>query len=266
MEIAHMRPILGVILIGLVVCGCGGGSSSPAGAGSTPGAAPKLVQMNTFQTTGSNNANDSSVQFKSLTMAGDTIWVAVTVSDFGGVHAISVTDTQGNSYALLDQENDGAPGTQTVAHFYAANIVGDASTPDIVTVAWDSDNYKGVLITEISGATRASLAGHRGNIQDALNGGSDNVTSGPIEVTSAQIPALLVALSMNTSGGSSDTGGSGSGGPAAASDLTQVATLWNWGTNLATFATRSINSSQSVTSLFSAPDLDSYVTVAAVFY
>jgi hypothetical protein len=234
------------------------------GAG-TSGAGPQLVQTNTFQTTSNTDSGNSPVQFKTATKAGDTIWVAVTLSDFAGFHTISVSDTQGNAFTLLDQENDGAPGSQTVAHFYAPNIIGDTTTPDTVTVVWTTENYKGVLIAEISGTTAAPLVGHAGNIQDGLAAGSNNVLAGPIDVTSAQTPALLVVLSMNTTGGTSDTGGSGFGGPAAGSGLTQVATMWDWGATLATFATASVTGAESVSSTFNAPDTDSYVTVAAVF-
>jgi hypothetical protein len=268
-----MRSILGAVLVSLTVCGCGGGggggasSSTSTGTGtSTQSAAPQVVQTNTFQTTSNNDSGNSPVQFKTATKAGDTIWVAVTLSDFAGVHTISVSDTQNNVFTLLDQENDGTPGTQTVAHFYAANIIGDTTTPDTVTVVWSTENYKGVLIAEISGTTAAPLVGHAGNIQDGLAAGSNNVLAGPIDVTSAQTPALLVALSMNTTGGASDTGGSGFGGPAVGSGMTQVATMWDWGATLATFATASVTGAESVSSAFNAPDTDSYVTVAAVFH
>jgi len=260
-------------MLSLMLCGCAGGggaqpgTSTPAPSSSPPsGAAPKLAQFNTYQTQGIIGENDSTLQFKSLTTAGNTIWVGVTLSDYAGVHTISVTDTQGNVYTRLDQKNDPAPGSQSVAHFYAANIAGDTSTPDTITVVWTNENYKGVLAAEISGVTKAPLVAHGGNIQDALGVGTDNVTSGPLAVTSAQAPALLLALSMNTSGGSSDTGGSGYGGPAAGSGLTQVMALWDWGVNLATFATRSVTGAESVTGTFNAPDTDSYVTVAAVFH
>jgi len=261
-----MRLILGLAVVGLFVCACGGGGGMSTPSDPTQNAAPKLVQMNTFQTIGTAFGINSPVKFKSNTQAGDTIWVVATLSDFAGVHTISVTDTQGNTYTALDQENDGVPATQTVAHFYAANIRGDSATPDTVTVVWSNENYKGVLIAEISGTTQAPLAAHRGNIQDGLAGGSNNVTSGPMNVTSAQTPALLVALSMNASGGVSDTGGSGFGGPAAGSGMTQVATFWDWGANLATLVTGSVTSAESVSSVFNAPDVDSYITVAAVFH
>lgn len=230
------------------------------------GSAPSLVQFAKVQTMNADFENDSTVQFQAPTKPGDAIWVAVTVSDFGGVHGISVSDTQGNAYTLLDQENDGQPGSQTVAHFYAANIVGDNGTPDTVTVHWSFDNYKGILAGEIAGVTGAPLVGHSANIQDALNGGTDNVTSGAIPVTSAQTPALLVALSMNTSGGNSDTGGSGFGGPAAGAGFLPRTMVWDWGTNLATLETSSIAVAGNAAPLFNAPATDAYLTVAAVFH
>jgi hypothetical protein len=262
----HWPAILGLTVIGLAG-GCGGGGGTNSSQGSTQSSSvPHLVQTHTFQTTGSNFATDTTVQFNAVTKAGDAIWVAATVSDFAVVHTISVSDTQGNVYTLIDQVNDGAPGSQSVAHFYAANIAGDSTTPDTITVTWSGDNYKGVLIAEISGTTAAPLAGHARNDQVGLGAGSNNVTAGPIDLSSAQVPALLVALSMNTFGGTSDTGGTGFGGPTAGNGMTQVEMSWNWGVDLATFATASVTGAESVSSLFSASGAGSYVTVVAAFH
>ena len=251
--------------------------SNPAPGGGTSGNAvftirtgpisgPKMVQFNTYQTINANGENNSTLKFNSMTKAGDAIWVAVTLSDYAGAHTIAISDTQGNVYTKLAQENDGAPGSQSVAHFYAANIVGDTFTPDTITMVWGYEDYKGVFIAEIGGVSSTPLVGHSANIQDGLSSGTDNVTSGGIAVGVAQTPALLVALSMNTSGGSSNLGGSGYGGPAAGSGFTQDAQLWNWGVNLATVETSTIVSAGSSAPLYNAPDTDSYVTVAAVFH
>ncbi|HUN92924.1 MAG TPA: IPT/TIG domain-containing protein [Burkholderiaceae bacterium] len=248
--------------------------SSPAPGGGTSSAltlnvvaGPYLAQYNVSQTSGTNGVNSLAVPFSAPTHAGSTIWVAVTISDYAGVHTLSVTDSQGNVYTLLDQENDGNPGYQSVAHFVATNIAGDSTTPNVVTVSHTWENYDGVLVAEIAGTSgAAALVGHSANIQDGLAAGTNNVTSGAIAVTAAQTPALLVALSMNTSGGSSDLGGTGFGGPAAGNGLAQVAQMWNWGINLATLATEPVTSAASVAATFNAPDKDSYVTVGVVFH
>ena len=239
--------------------------------GAAPGSGPALVQHSVYQTQSSDTQVNSTVSFNSPTKQGDMIWVAVTVSDYAGVHQISVSDTQGNTYTLLDQVNDPQPGAQTVAQFYAANIAGDGATPDTVTVNWNTDDYKGVLIAEISGTTAAPLVGHASNDQDGnvtpLSAGSNNVTAGPITITSQQAPALLVALSMDTTGGSSDLGGSGASGPAAGTGMTQVDMIWDWGANVATFITAPISGAESATAEITATAVaDSYATVAAVFY
>jgi hypothetical protein len=279
MEFMRMRLSLGMLIVAWTLAGCGGGdgggtstatgttSGSGGSGGSSSSGAPALVQKNVYQTQDNPNdtENDSTVAFTSPTSKGNTIWVVVTVPDYGGIHTISISDTQGNTYTQLDQQNDAKPGSQSVAHFYAANIVGDTSTPDSITVNWGNDNYKGVLITEISGVTATPRVGHASNIQDGLAAGTNNVTSGPIAVGAGQTPALLLAVSVNTSGGASDTGGSGASGPAAGSGMTSVATFWDWGANLATFATAPVTSAESVSAVFNAPDTDSYVTVAAVF-
>ena len=96
----------------------------------------------------------------------------------------------------------------------------------------------------------------------------NNVTSGSIDLSPLLLntSAIVVGLSMNTSGGSSDLGGSGYGGPAAGSGFKQVAQLWNWGLNLATLETAVVTTAESTAAVFDAPDTDSYVTVSAVFY
>lgn len=242
-----------------------------------PGVGPTVVQYQTYQTAGTNGETNSVVQFNTPTTAGNTIWVAVTMSDYAVIHTLVVTDTQGNTYTLLNQENDGSPGYQTVAHFYAANIAGDTTVPNTVTLSSTWENYRGMVVVEIAGTATPPLLASAANIQDGLPAGTNNVTSTPISVAAGQTPALLVALTMNTSGGSSDLGGSGFGAPAAGSGFTQVAQMWNWGLNLATLETEAIPTfviadggvaappNESFAALFSAPDTDSYVTVAAMF-
>jgi hypothetical protein len=122
-----------------------------------------------------------------------------------------------------------------------------------------------MLLHQNQGDPASPLIGNSGNIQDALAAGANVVTSGSMAVAATQTPALLVSVSMNTSGGSSDTGGSDFGGPAAGTGFTQVTQMWNWGVNLGTFELAAVPSAGNVAALFNAPDTDSFVTVAAVF-
>jgi hypothetical protein len=167
--------------------------------------------------------------------------------------------------------NDTKPGAQSVAHFYASNIKGGVDT---VTVNWTSDNYKGVLAAEIAGVTTSPLDGNDAAIQDGkIASTSNNVSSNMSTVNSGRTPALLVALTMDTNGGGSDTGGSGYCALPAGTGFTQVAQLWSFSPggqatcNLATFETKVITGSGGVAGTFTTTHLsDPYLTVSAVFH
>jgi hypothetical protein len=232
--------------------------NSPVCPASDPGCTPAFV-------------GNSAVTFSKATIKGDTIWVAATVSDYGGVHAITVTDSQGNSYTELNQANDKSPGAQSVAQFYATNIKGGADT---VTVNWTSDNYKGVLAVEISGVSAASHVGNSVNTQDGgISSGSNNVKAAGISVPAASTPALLVTLTMDTDGGASDIGGTGFCAIPSGSGFTQVVQLWNWSPtgqsacNLATLETKVVTAAGAASGTFTTTHTsDPYLTVATVLH
>jgi hypothetical protein len=241
---------------------------------------PNLVQYDTYTSPAcpANNLTcvppyvvNSSVTFTRATTKGNAIWVVATVSDYANVHAITVTDSQNNTYHELNQENDKAPGSQSVAQFYAANIQGGADT---VTVNWTSDNYKGVLAAEIAGVTAAPLVGNVAYIQDGkIPFGTENITSNSVSISSANTPALLLALTMDTDGGDSDIGGTGFCAVPAGAGFNQIAQLWSWSgggqpvCKLATFETKTINGAANTAGLFTTSHLsDPYVTVSAVFH
>ena len=266
------------------------GASKDAGKDAAPDAsrpptnAPTLRQFNSAQTTGTSQFEaDFPSQFKTPTAKGSTLWVAATIPNDGGQNDLKVVDTQGNTFVALDELHDTGRGAQSVWHFYASNIKGDASsTPDTVTVQWANDNYKGVLIAEVAGASSASLVGHAGNIQaENAPSGDDTVTSGLIAVSAADAPALLLSASMDTYGGTSDEGGDDFPGPIAGSGFTSEDLLWNFdpgqtctgglACNLATFEARTITGAGSAAGVFTAraprtsSEPGTYVTVAAVF-
>jgi hypothetical protein len=104
----------------------------------------------------------------------------------------------------------------------------------------------------------------------------NNVTSGSIDLSPLLLntSAIVVGLSMNTSGGSSNTGGSGYGAPSAGTGFTPIAQFWDWGLNLAILETLSIvttTSTPSTAAFFDAPPVNpsfqnNLVTVSAIFY
>ena len=250
-----------------------------------PSSGPTLRQYNVEQTSGTGGSEGNSTShFKMPTEKGSTIWVAATLPNDGQQNNVKVQDTQGNSYIALDTLHDTGRGAQTVWHFYATDIKGDgAGAPDAVTVVWGGENYKGILITEVAGASAASLVGHAGDIQtEDAPAGTNGVTSGTIAVSAADAPALLVSLSMDTYGGYSDESGDTFAGPLAGSGFTAVDALWNWdpgqtctgdlSCTLAQLETQAISGSKTAAGLFTArapkgsATPGTYVTVAAVFH
>jgi hypothetical protein len=241
---------------------------------------PNLVQYGTYNSPvcPANNltctpgfVGNVSVTLTKATTKGNAIWVAATVSDYAGAHAITVTDSHNNTYHELNQGNDKGPGWQSVAQFYAANIQGGSDT---ITVSWSGDNYKGVVVAEIAGVTGTPLVGNTVDIQDGkLASGSNNLTSNAMGVSASGTPSLLVALTMDTDGGGSDTGGSGFCAVAPGTGFHQVAQFWNWSAsgqpacNLATLETKTVTGAGNVTGSFTSTHLsDPYVTVATVFH
>jgi hypothetical protein len=225
---------------------------------SNPGCVPKFE-------------GNSSVSFSKPTTKGNAIWVAATVSDYGGIHTITVTDSQHNTYYALNQENDSRPGAQTVAHFYAENVVGGADT---ITVNWAADNYKGIVAAEVAGVKASPLVGNSGRIQDGgMTNAADNVGTGAIAVPAAATSALVLSLTMDTNGGGSDIGGSGNCALPPGTGFTQVIQFWNWAPagqaacNLATLETKTVAAAGNVAGTFTTVHpADPYLTVTAVFH
>jgi hypothetical protein len=82
----------------------------------------------------------------------------------------------------------------------------------------------------------------------------------------------MVALTMDTDGGGSDTGGSGYCAVPAGVGFAPVMQVWNWtvagqtACNLATLETKSLTGTGAAAAAFTTTHLsDPYVTVSAVF-
>jgi hypothetical protein len=230
---------------------------------------PTVVQFNTSGVlVFTPNSLNTSLAFTKLTKAGDAIWVAVTVpNNPSGPWSISVSDSQGNTFKKLNQVNDGAPGNQTVAHFVATNIWGDVTKPDTITVHWPSDNYKGVIIAEVAGASGAAvLEGNNARVMDGVVGpGTGDARS---YSWTGKPNTLILAVSMNTYGGCSDEGGTGQPGPGAGIGFTNQ--LKTWASSdcpsipLATFETMISNATGNINGAFDSSSGTNYYASVAV--
>jgi hypothetical protein len=254
-----------------------------------------MVQYAVEQTNGASGVFEvnSIVTLKSATKGGDTLWVVGTIpNDLNGVGTlpgpISVVDCTPSNFNGTDCNGsadkfqqlgsdliDNPNGQQSMAQFYATNITAGVK---YVVVHWDNDNYKGVIAVEVGGVTSTSLVGSSGLMQNSgftLN--ADGIDSGNITVSAAQAPALLLAISMDTFGGFSDTGGDDTGGPLYGTSFDDITYMWNWspgdtckgsiGCTTAIFETKSISSAGTYSGQFTAQSSQGqYVTVSAVFH
>lgn len=204
-------------------------------------------------------AQSFSKQFTaSLCVAGNTLVAFGTMSDFAGVHNdIIFIDSESNTYTLQNQANTNpSGGAGTLVSFTAPNIAGDTSVKNTGTLKFsnvgDIEDFLGLFLIEVSGvATTGTVVGHNGQAQDALAPGSNNVSSGNIVLSSAQVPCIIVAAAMNTSGNSSS-----GRTPTVGTGFTQINTAWNFTLglgNLACFAYRRITVAGTYAATFNQP-------------
>ena len=270
-------------------------SEAAAETGSPDGSsAPYIVQKHIEQTNGGSGVWElNSVVPIASTKAGDTLWVVATIpNDLNGSGTlpgpISVVDCIASKFKngdcegsedtfnqLGSDEVDNPLGEQSIAQFAATNIKAGVR---YVVVHWDYDNYKGVLAVEIGNVKSSSVVAHSGSIQNnPPNTDTNGLSYGNMTVPKADTPALLLAVSMDTYGGYSDTGGDDSRGPyyGSSSEFTGITLMWNWspgekcngGTcDQAAFESRLITGNGIYSGDFTAyTTAGQYITVSAIF-
>ena len=133
-------------------------------------------------TLGTASAASISVAFSSNIGAGNII--AVGVSTAIAIPG-TVTDNQGNTYALAKLQSTGGAFADVASIFYAPNAVGGAGT---ITVQADSSHHISVFLTEWAGALPVSPL-------DVTNGGtaSSSTTISPGAVTPSQANSLILS-------------------------------------------------------------------------
>jgi len=233
-------------------------------------AAPTIVQSVSGE--GANpattQANSVSATFASKATAKNTIVVFRTCSDFAGVHNdLTASDVEGNQFFFVGQANSSpAGGAQTIGTHFASNIIGDSTTGDVVTGGFslngDVEDFQSLYIIEVGNAHPSPLVGHSENPQNGLAVGTNNVTSGSITVTAAQVPCIMLAASMNSSGNGTVNG------PTVGTGMTLLANAWAFqsGTPITTFAYQNITTAGTYAAIFnqSSTAAEDIVTVAII--
>lgn len=189
--------------------GAGGGGGGGGGGGTTQ----SILQ---FVQSDVGTSASSTSQAMATVVAGSTI-LALTLSNFSGTPT-GVTDSQGNSYTLVQTAQSSAgPGNQKFYLYAAYNAVGGANT---VTIAYAAaTSIRPILLLEVGGTAAAPLDGSNHNEQATPGTGAGAVVTGTAS-NSAQ-PALAIGFSLPLFSNST---------PAAVAPYTSAGTFWTTAT------------------------------------
>jgi hypothetical protein len=256
---------------------------NPAPGGGTSGAAtfiikaatagPYIRQFAQYTAYPGDNSTAWNVTLNGV-QAGSTIYVVGTWPNFSNTYpTMAVTDSGSHTYTLLDRYDDkkvlmkGIQGTQSMGHWYAANVGAGSYTINMAPVPQTFEDWVGLVAFEVAGASSTPLDGHTLNFQAGIPPGSNTVNA---TVTTNNSSGILIAVTFDDIAFTAPTE------PLAGSGFTSVARpLWNFapipttGGPAAAAEYLLITSSGAHTATFSPQEGGSqfpdYMTCAAVF-
>jgi hypothetical protein len=179
----------------------GGGTSGVAGfaVGVVPPSSGYIRQYGQYTAYPGSTSNNWNVTLTNV-LPGSTIYVIGTWPNFSSPYpTMAVTDGV-NRYTELDRYADtnflslGIKGTQTLAHWYAANVAGGTYTVNMAPTPYTWEDYAAVIAFEVAGVSATPLAGHALNFQAAVPPGSNSVAA---TVTVTGSGGVLIALAFD---------------------------------------------------------------------
>lgn len=133
-------------------------------------------------TIGASQTDGITVTFDTTPTAGNLVVVGLAMNNVGRFSQGDVTDNQGNSYFLAEEDEEGSGNIKHAAIFYATNISSSGTftiTIDIQTVNDDPPTITATAM-EFSGASNGSV-----NATAAANGSSTTPSAGTLTTTTA---------------------------------------------------------------------------------
>ena len=204
----------------------GGGTSNPETfAINASGTGPRILQSGQF--TGSatdTNSPSWSVTLKNV-QAGSTIYVVGTWPNaYSHYPTMTVTDGK-NAYVELDRYDDvrilnlGIQGTQSMGHWYTANVPAGSYTINMApTAKAATEDWVGVVAFEIAGVSATPLDGHTLHYQVGIPPGTNTVDA---TVTNTGSSGIQVAVTFDDIDYTAPTV------PLVGSGFTDVVSLWD---------------------------------------
>jgi hypothetical protein len=182
---------------------------NPAPGGGTSGAAtftvnaaitdPYIRQSAQYTAFPGNNSNFWNVTLNGV-LAGSTIYVVGTWPNLANAYpSMAVTDGS-NTYTLLDRHDDtalkmlGIQGTQSMGHWYAANVGAGSYTINMAPVPQTFEDWVGLVAFEVAGVSSTPLDGHALNTQASIPPGTNTVFA---TVTTTNSSGILIAVTFD---------------------------------------------------------------------
>jgi hypothetical protein len=248
----------------------GGGTSSTLTFTINASSSPSVRQS--AQYIGYPGANSTSWTVTlSNVQAGSTIYVVGTWPNFASSYpTMGVTDTGTNTYIQLDRYDDrtnfnlGIQGTQSMGHWYAANVKAGNYTINMAPSPATVEDWVALAAFEIAGVAASPLDGHALNFQSSVPPGTNTVTA---TVTNAASSGILVAVTFDDIDSTAPTV------PLAGGGFGDLGSLWDF-TKTGKLSARAeyslISSSGAHTATFSPQEggqqSPNYMTPAAIFH
>jgi hypothetical protein len=248
----------------------GGGTSSALTFTINASSSPSVRQSAQYNAYPGADSSSWNVTLNNV-QAGSTIYVVGTWPNFSSSYpTMGVTDTGTNTYIQLNRYDDltlfnlGIQGTQSVGHWYAANVAAGNYTINMAPSPATFEDWVGLAAFEIAGVAASPLDGHALNFQSSIPPGTNTVTA---TVTNVASSGILVAITFDDIDYTAPTV------PLAGGGFVDLGSLWDF-TNTGKFSARAeyllISSSGAHTATFSPQEggqqSPNYMTPAAIFH
>jgi hypothetical protein len=248
----------------------GGGTSGPLSfAINIPSSGGSVRQSAQYTSYPGANSTSWNVTLNNV-QAGSTIYVVGTWPNFASDYpTMAVTDGT-NTYTQLDRYDDktifnlGIQGTQSVGHWYAANVQAGTYTINMAPASTAFEDWVGVVVFEITGVSANPLDGHALRFQSSIPPGTSTVAA---TVTNTNSSGILVAVTFDDIDATAPTG------PLPGSGFTDLGALWDFtksGKPAARAEYSSVSSSGAHTAPFTPQEggqqSPNYMTLGAIFH
>jgi hypothetical protein len=224
----------------------------------------QLVQYNAYPGANSTSWN---VTLNNV-QAGSTLYVVAIWPNFVNNYPTMHVADGSNLYTLLNRYDDttrfnlGIQGTESMGHWYAADVAPGSYTINLTPTPQTFEDWVGLVVIEVAGVTAAPLDGHTLRFQASVPPGVDTIDA---SVSNAGSSGLLIAVSFDDIDSTAPTS------VLAGSAMSDAGPLWDFmrdGRPAARVAFSLISSSGQHAALFTTqeggPQVPDYLTCAVI--